>query len=149
MAKKYVVKLKVRERVELERKLRAGRESARALARARVLLKCDEGCMDEEIVEAVGVSLGTVERSRKRFCTGGLDTALNDRPQPPRPHKRKIDGAAEARLVTLACSTPPDGRESWTLQLLADSMVKLKYVDDAVSDETVRRVLKKTRSSHG
>jgi len=149
MAKKYVVKLKGRERLKLQQMLRGGRESARALARARVLLKCDEGCTDEEVVEAVGVSLGTVERSRKRFCAGGLDAALSDRPQPPRPHKRKIDGAAEARLVTLACSTPPDGRESWTLQLLADSMVKLKYVDGAVSDETVRRVLKKTRSSRG
>lgn len=149
MAKKYVVKLKGRERLGLERKLRAGRESARTLARARVLLKCDEGCTDEEVIDAVGVSLGTVERSRKRFCEGGLEAALRDRPQPPRPQKRKIDGAAEARLVTLACSTPPDGRESWTLQLLADSMVKLKYVGGSVSDETVRRVLKKTRSSRG
>jgi transposase len=149
MAKKYVVKLKGHERLELQRKLRGGRESARVLSRARVLLKCDEGCTDEEVVEAVDVSLGTVERSRKRFCAGGLDAALSDRPQPPRPHKRKIDGAAEAKLVTLACSTPPDGREGWTLQLLADSMVKLKYVSGAVSDETVRRVLKKTRSSPG
>jgi transposase len=150
MAKKYVVKLKGRERLGLERKLRSGRESARTLARARVLLKCDEGCTDEEVVDAVGVSLGTVERSRKRFCRGGLDAALTDRPQPPRPHKRKIDGAAEARLVTLACSTPPDGRERWTMRLLADSMVRLKYVaGGAVSDETVRRVLKKTRSSRG
>jgi transposase len=149
MAKKYVVKLKGWERLELERKLRAGRESARTLARARVLLKCDEGCTDEEVVEAVGVSLGTVERSRKRYCEGRLDAVLSDRPQPPRPHKRKIDGAAEARLVKLACSTPPDGREGWTLQLLADSMVKLRYVDGTVSDETVRRVLKKTRSSRG
>ena len=149
MAKKYVVKLKGRERLALGRKLRAGRESARTLARARVLLKCDEGCTDEEVVEAVGVSLGTVERSRKRFCAGGLDAARSDRPQPPRPAKRKVDGAAEARLVTLACSTPPDGRESWTMQLLADSMVKLKYVGGAVSGETVRRVLKKTRSSPG
>ena len=149
MAKKYVVKLKGRERLGLERKLRAGREAARTLARARVLLKCDEGCTDEEVIDAVGVSLGTVERSRKRFCEGGLEAALWDRPQPPRPQKRKIDGAAEARLVTLACSTPPDGRESWTLQLLADSMVKLKYVAGSVSDETVRRVLKKTRSSRG
>jgi transposase len=149
MAKKYVVKLKGRERLELERKLRSGRESARTLARVRVLLKCDEGCKDEEVVEAVGVSLGTVERSRRRFCEGGLDAVLRDRPQPPRPHKRKIDGAAEARLVTLACSTPPDGREGWTMQLLADSMVKLRYVDGSVSDETVRRVLKKTRSSRG
>ncbi len=147
MAKKYVVKLKGRERLALGRKLRAGRASARALARARVLLKCDEGCTDEEVVEAVGVSLGTVERSRKRFCAGGLDAALSDRPQPSRPHKRRIDGAAEARLVTLACSTPPDGREAWTMQLLADSMVKLKYVDGAVSDETVRRVLKKTTAA--
>ena len=150
MAKTYTVKRDARERLALERKLRAGRDSARTLARARVLLKCDEGCTDEEVVEAVGVSLGTVERSRKRFCTGGgLDAALRDRPQPPRPAKRKIDGAAEARLVTLACSTPPDGRESWTMQLLADSLVKLKYVDGPVSDETVRRVLKKTRSSRG
>ena len=149
MPKKYVVKLTAAERERVRSMLRSGRESARVLARARVLLKCDEGCTDEEVVEAVGVSLGTVERSRKRFCTGGLDAALKDRPQPPRPHKRKIDGAAEARLVTLACSTPPDGRESWTLQLLADSMVKLKYVGGAVSDETVRRVLKKTRSSRG
>ena len=149
MAKRYVVKLKGRERLELEGKLRAGRESARTLARARVLLKCDEGCTDEEVVDAVGVGLGTVERSRKRFCRGGLDAVLRDRPQPPRPHKRKIDGAAEARLVTLACSTPPDGREGWTMQLLADSMVRLKYVDGTVSDETVRRVLKKTRSSRG
>jgi transposase len=149
MVKKYVVRLKGRERLELERKLRTGRESARTLARARVLLKCDEGCTDEEVVEAVGVSLGTVERSRKRFCAGGLEAALTDRPQPPRPHKRKIDGAAEARLVALACSTPPGGREGWTLQLLADSMVELKYVEGAVSDETVRRVLKKTRSSRG
>ena len=149
MAQKYVVKLKGRDRRELERKLRGGRESARTLARARVLLECDEGCTDEEVVEAVGVSLGTVQRSRKRFCAGGLDAALSDRPQPPRPHKRKIDGAAEARLVTLACSAPPGGRESWTLQLLADSMVRLKYVDGAVSDETVRRCLKKTRSSRG
>jgi transposase len=149
MAKKYVVKLKGSERLELQQMLRGGRESARALARARVLLKCDEGCTDEEVVEAVGVSLGTVERARKRVCEGGREAVLTDRPQPPRPHKRKIDGRAEARLVTLACSTPPDGRESWTLQLLADSMVKLKYVDGAVSDETVRRVLKKTRSNRG
>ena len=149
MAKKYVVKLKGRERLELDHRLRTGRESARTLARARVLLKCDEGCTDEGVIEAVGVSLGTVERTRRRFCTGGLAAALTDRPQPARPAKRKIDGEAEARLVTLACSTPPDGREGWTMQLLADSMVRLKYVDGAVSDETVRRVLKKTRSSRG
>jgi transposase len=148
MAKVYVVKLKGRERLELDRKISAGRESARVLARTRVLLKCDDGCTDEEAAEAVGVSVGTVQRTRKRFCVEGL-AALRDHPQPPRPEKRKIDGAAEARLVTLACSTPPDGREGWTMQLLADSMVRLKYVEGAVSDETIRRVLKKTRSNRG
>ena len=82
MAKKYVVKLKGRERLELEQMLRGGRrESARTLARARVLLKCDQGCTDEEVVEAVGVSLGTIERSPKRYITGGLDPARHDRPR--------------------------------------------------------------------
>jgi len=149
MAKEHVVRLRGRERVELERMVRGGRESARKLARARVLLKCDEGCSDEETAEAVGVSVRSVERLRRRLCAEGLGPALDGHPQPPRPQKRKIDGEAEARLVTLACSTPPDGREGWTMQLLADSMVRLKYVDGAVSDETVRRVLKKTRSSRG
>ena len=149
MPKKYRVKLKVRERQGLERRVRSGRESARVLARARVLLKCDEGCGDEEAAEAVGVSRGTVERLRRRLCTEGLDAALSGHPQPPRPQKRKIDGAAEARLVTLACSTPPEGREAWTLDLLADRMVRLRYVDGPVSGQTVRRVLKKTRSSPG
>jgi transposase len=149
MAKLYVVELKPRVRQELERRVRAGRESARVLARVRVLLKCDDGLGDEEVVEEVGVSLGTVERVRKRFCQGGLDAALFDRPQPPRPAKRRIDGEAEARLVTLACSAPPDGRGRWTLDLLADAMVRLRYVDGPVSGQTVRRVLKKTRSSPG
>ena len=149
MPKVHRVRLKGRERAELERMVRSGRESARKLARARVLLKCDGGSSDREAAEAVGVSVRTVERCRKRFCGGGVGAALDDRPQPPRPHKRKIDGAAEARLVTLACSAPPDGREVWTLQPLADSMVELKYVGGAVSGETVRRVLKKTRSSRG
>lgn len=149
MAKTYAVVLEAGERVALERKLRSGRESARLLLRARVLLGCDQGLTDEEVVEGVGVSVGTVERVRKRFCSGGLAAALADRPQPPRPHKRKIDGEAEAKLVTLACSAPPDGRERWTMELLADSMVRLGHVGEPVSDETVRRTLKKTRRSLG
>ena len=150
MPKKYVVKLKPRERLELERMTRRGRHPARELTRARVLLAVDrDACTDEEAAELADVSVGTVERTRKRFCAEGLEATLHGHPQPPRPEKRRIDGAAEARLVTLACSTPPDGRESWTLELLADRMVKLRYVDGPVSGQTVRRVLKKTRSSRG
>ena len=149
MPKKYVVELTTGQHDHLRSLVRSGRESARTLTRARVLLKADEGEADDEIADAVDTSRGTVERVRKRFCTVGLDAALTDRPQPPRPHKRKIDGEAEARLVTLACSTPPDGREAWTLDLLADRMVRLRYVEGPVSGQTVRRVLKKTRSSRG
>jgi transposase len=149
MPKKHVVRLTAAQRERLRSMIRTGRESARTLTRARVLLKADEGRTDAEIAEAVDTSGGTAERVRKRFCGGGLDAALSDRPQPPRPHKRKIDGEAEARLVTLACSAPPDGREAWTLELLADRMVRLKFIEGTVSGQTVRRVLKKTRSSRG
>ena len=150
MPKAYVVKLKPGERQELERFVRRGRRSVRELARARVLLAVDhDACTDEEAAEEASVSVGTVERTRKRYCREGLAATLSGHPQPPRPQKRKIDGAAEARLVTLACSIPPDGREQWTLDLLADRMVRLKYVDGPVSGQTVRRVLKKTRSSRG
>jgi hypothetical protein len=138
---KYVVKLTAGERERLRSMVHSGRESARALTRARVLLKCDEGCTDEEAADAVDTSLGTVGRARKRFCTGGPEAALPDRPQPPRPAKRRVDG--EARPVSLACSTPPDGRESWTLELLAGRMVRLRFVEGALSGQTVRRVLEK------
>jgi transposase len=150
MPKKYVVRLTAGQREQLRSMIHSGRESARTLTRARVLLKADEGRTDEGVADAVETSRGTAERVRKRFCAGGLDAALSDRPQPPRPHKRRIDGEAEARLVTLACSAPPDGRERWTLELLADRMVRLRYVDGGpVSGQTVRRVLKKTSSSRG
>ena len=149
MTKKYVVTLKGPERVELEQVTRRGRRAVREVKRARALLAVDEGCSDAEAAEEAGVSVGTVERTRKRFCAEGLAATLSGHRQPARPHQRKIDGVAEAKLVKLACSTPPHGRESWTMQLLADRMVRLKYVQGAVSDETVRRVLKKTKSSRG
>lgn len=149
MPKKYVVKLKARERLELEQFVRRGRHSVREVTRARVLLAVDrDACTDEEAAEEAGVSLGTVERTRKRFCREGVKATLEGHPQPLRPEKRKIDGEAEAKLITLACSSPPDGRESWTLDLLADRMVKLNYVS-GVSGQTVRRVLKKTRLNLG
>ena len=147
--KKHAVELTDEQRAALERVVGRGRDSARKIARARVLLRADAGeTDDEEVADAVGVSVGTVERVRKRFATGGLDAAVERRPQPPRPGKRRLDGEAEARLVTLACSTPPAGHGRWTLDLLADRLVRLSVVP-AVSRDTVGRCLKKTRPSRG
>ena len=89
-----------------------------------------------------------MERARRRFAAGGVDAAVQRKPQPPRPHKRRLDGEGEAKLVMLACSTPPDGRDHWTLDLLAERMVRLNYVP-ALSGDTVGRTLKKTTSSRG
>lgn len=147
MPRKHVVALADEQRQSLERVVNSGRESARKITRARILLKADEGETDAEIVAALGVGRATVERARKRFATDGLGRAVDRRPQPPRPEKRVLDGVAEARLVTLACSTPPDGHGRWTLGLLADRMVRLDFVNGAgrtVSRDTVRRALKKT-----
>ena len=131
--------------------MRSGEWPARKVIHARILLRADAGETDVEIAEAVEVAEATVSRVRKRFAEGGPDplgAALDRKPQPPRPAKRVLDGDAEARLITLACSDPPDGHGRWTMRLLADRMVQLEYVG-AVSDETVRRCLKKTRSSRG
>lgn len=151
MKKNHVVRLSKTERQGLEQLVGSGRESARKLTRAKILLKADanaQGWKDARIASALDVARVTVERIRKRFCEYGLVQAVERRPQPERPFKRVLDGQAEARLTALACSTPPDGRESWSLQLLADRMVRLEYVE-AVSADTVGRVLKKTRSSRG
>lgn len=149
--KKHVVRLTAEQRRGLERRVRTGRDSAAKLTRARILLKADEnaeGCGDSAIVSALGVGVATVERVRRAFARRGLDAAIGRKPQPPRPHKRILDGQAEARLVMLACSRAPEGHDHWTLDLLADRLVKLAVVP-AVSRDTVGRVLKKTSSSRG
>ena len=87
-------------------------------------------------------------RVRQRFVEHGLEAALVRKKQERPSRQRKLDGRAEARLIALACSAPPQGRKEWTMRLLADRLVELDVVD-AVSDETVRRVLKKTNSSRG
>jgi transposase len=87
-----------------------------------------------------------VERIRQRFVEDGLEAALSERPRPG--GQRKLAGTQEAFLIALACSTPPEGRTCWTMQLLADRLVELQVVE-AISDETVRRTLKKTSSSRG
>jgi hypothetical protein len=146
---KYVVSLAPQERVELQQLVNAGEAAARRLAHARILLLADrDDCLDEEIVAALGVSLRTVERVRKRLVTEGLEAAIDHRPQPPRPDKIKIRGDLEQKLIELACADPPRGRCRWTLRLLADKMVVVGLVD-AISIETVRQALKKTTSSRG
>jgi DNA-binding transcriptional LysR family regulator len=146
---KYIVSLAPEERVNLQQLVNAGKAAARRLAHARVLLLADrDECPDDEIVTALGVSLRTVERVRKRLVTEGVDAAIDHRPQPPRPEKIKIRGDLEQQLIELACADPPRGRCRWTLRLLADEMVVLGLVDD-VSTETVRQALKKTTSIRG
>jgi hypothetical protein len=151
--KRYLVTLTPEEREQLAGLLSAGKRSALTLARARILLKADQAdggpaWPDDRIAEALDCGVRTVERVRQRFVERGLEAALGRKPQDRPSRERKLDGRAEARLIALACSAPPDGRAAWTLQLLADKLVELKVVD-AVCDETVRRVLKKTRSSRG
>ena len=145
-AKKYVVTLTDDEREQVERLLKRGQVRARTSARARILLHAAEGATDEAIAAAVRVGSATVERIRQKFVEGGLDWALRERPRPG--GQRKRDGTQEAVLVATACSTPPDGRPRWTMQLRADRLVEVQ-VGDSISDETVRRTLPKTRSNPG
>ena len=152
MKKKYIVTLTGEERQTLQEMLSRGKAAARKLMHARILLKADAApggvaWNDQRIAEALDVGRATVERVRKEFVEEGLDAAL-ERRRPRRLYARKLDGDGEAHLVALACQKPPDGRSRWTLRLLADRMVALEYVDQ-ISYQTVRRTLKKTRSSLG
>ena len=147
--KRYIVTLSPAERERLEALTRAGKRSARTITRARILLLTDQseggpGWEDRRVAEALGCGHRTVERIRERFVTDGLDAALVQKARPRLPREPVLDGAAEARLIALACPATPDGRKAWTLRMLADKLVELEVVD-AVSHETVRRTLKKTR----
>lgn len=147
---KCVVRLSESERVELAEVVARGRVSATVRQRALILLKADgEGpaWTDEQIAELVQVGLSTVHRVRQRCVEEGLPAALQRKPSPQRQY-RKLDGAQEAKLVALACSDPPAGRVSWTMQLLADKLVELDVID-SIGREAVRVTLKKTRSSRG
>ena len=141
MAKKYLVSLTDLERESLLALTKKGSVAARKLNRAHILLQADAGATDDAIAQALHIGSATVERIRKRFVEGGLQAALTERARPG--GMRKLDGKAEATLVAWACSTPPDDRKQWTMQLLADKLIELKLVE-AISDETVRRTLKKT-----
>ena len=151
--KKYRVTLADEERRDLHDLIAAGKAAAKRLAHARILLKADAApggpaWADDRIAEAVEVSVATVERVRRRFVEHGPEAAPVRKPQERPSRERLLDGRAEARLVALACSPPPDGRKAWTMRLPADKLVELEVVE-SVSDEAVRRTLQRTRSSPG
>ena len=145
--KKYIIRLSADERQMLSKLACLGKAAARKITRARVLLKadageCGPGWTDQRIAEALDVGVRMIENVRRRCVEEGPAAALG-RLWTDRPAQRKLDGAGEARLVAIACSKPPTGRSRWTMQLLADELVVLQ-VTDSISDETVRRTLKKT-----
>jgi transposase len=143
--KKYLVDLSADERAELHQIVRRGKHSSRKVTRARILLLAADGLTDEQIVASLKTAFATVERTRKRFVEEALG-CLNERPR--RGQARKLTGKQEAHLVAIACSTPPTGHARWTLRLLADKVVELKFAA-TIARETVRQVLKKTNSSRG
>jgi transposase len=139
--KMYFVNLEPDERKDLLAMTKSGRVSARKLNRAHILLQADDGAADKTIASSLHIGTATVARIRQRFVEGGVQQALTEDHR--RGGKRKLDDKQEAFLIATACSAPPHGRKVWTMQLLADRMVELKMVD-GISDETVRRTLKKT-----
>jgi transposase len=135
---RYRVELSQSERAELMQLLSGGKQAARKLKRAQILLAADAGVSDEDIAASVGVGGSTVYRTKRHFVEGNLERALSEEPRPGA--ERKLTGKEEALLVATACSSPPAGRARWTLELLAGAMVKLT-AHESVSRETVRRRL--------
>ncbi len=138
---KYIVELTEEERMRLREVTRRGKAPVRMVARARVLLKADEGLSDAEIASALDIGSATVGRVRQRFVEQGLEQALRERPRLGR--RRKLTGKQEAHLIAVACSTPPQGHARWTLRLLAGKVAELGFAP-SISPETVRQALKKT-----
>jgi len=147
--KKYIVRLEAEERERLQRLVGIGRAAAYKIRHANMLLMADAdgpGWADERIVEGLGVSIGQIEHLRMRFVEQGLDACLERKKQERPSVEPTFDGEKEAKLIALACGKAPEGRERWSLRLLADRAVELRIVE-STSHETVRQVLQKTRSS--
>ncbi len=142
------IELTKKERTELLQMVKTGKQSARELGRARILLQLDRGQgqkqTHQEIADANMVGRGTVNNIKNRYLEGGIEYSLYDRPRPGA--KPKIDGETEAQLIALVCSDPPEGQERWTLRLLADRMVELQVVN-YISHVSVGNALKKMNSS--
>ena len=148
--KKYVVELSDTERERLNTLIHRGKHPARQLTKARILLKADaseagEGWSDSRIAAALDTSIDTVARTRQQLVEEGFESVLTRKHSPASARPRIFDGAAEAKLIALACSKPPKGRARWPLQLLEEAVVELNIVERA-SDNTIGRTLKKTRS---
>jgi len=151
MAPRYRVTLTKQERQDLETLTRDGKTGAKKFIHARALLLCDAGPHGEAwkvavIAKALGVTTRTIEHLKQRFVEEGLEAALQRKPRVKPPRDIVFDGTFEARLIALACSDAPEGRQRWTVRLLADKAVELKFVP-TVSHMTVQRVLKKTNLS--
>ncbi len=150
MKKLYKVTLTAEERSQLQNIVSTGKNNAQKIKHANVLLAVDETVngkiADVEVAQRFHCNAKTVYNIRERFVEQGLDAALERKKRETPPTQPIFDGRAEARLIALACSTPPEGRSTWTMQLLADKCVELAIVEKT-SDETVRNVLKKTNLS--
>jgi transposase len=148
MSPRYRVTLTKEERQDLELMTRRGKTHARRFIHARALLLCDASPDGpswnvSDVATALGVSSRAIEHLKKRFVEEGLEAALDRKPREKPPREIIFDGAFEARLVALACSEAPEGRRRWTVRLLADKAVELRFAP-SVSHMTVQRVLKKT-----
>jgi hypothetical protein len=151
--KKYIVTLSKEERETLGALASKGKHRSQKILNALILLGCDEGeyqtqrSTNEEIAHVLNISMRKIDRTKKRFFMEGLDVALNGR-KGSRVYEKKADGDFEAHLVALSCSEPPEGFARWSLRLLADKVVEFGYIDN-ISHETVRSILKKTKSNLG
>ncbi len=144
---KYKVTLTMEERRQLLDIVSKGNHSAQLYRNAYVLLNCDEGkyskkIINEEISRVLQISMRMIDRVKQRFVEEGFEACLARKPM-SKTKEKKVDGEIEAHLIALSCSKAPMGFTKWSLRLLADKMVELKYVE-SISHETVRRVLKKT-----
>jgi hypothetical protein len=149
--KKYVVRLSVEERGQLEDMIGKGKRSAQLLTKARILLKADvseagEGWSDSRIAEALNTSVANVCRTRQQLVEEGFEAVLTRKHSTNSARQRIFDGAAEAKLIALTCGPAPEGYAKWTLRLLEQRVVELQIVE-RTSDNTIGRTLKKTFSS--
>lgn len=149
---RYKVTLTEEERAQLNAVLAKGKHTSQQYRNACILINSDEGpwgnkLSNEQIAQVLQINTKTVERVKQRFVEEGFDECMERKPYPKKAPV-KTDGDFEAHLIALSCSKAPEGFARWSLRMLADKMVELQYTD-SVSHETVRQVLKKTKSSRG